>query len=52
MVATLLIRFCTLWFGVLVGIVALLLFRKRLGLTASDSPLASPRGESPVVPNR
>jgi uncharacterized protein (TIRG00374 family) len=34
-VATLLIRFCTLWFGVAVGMVALLLFRKRLVLTTS-----------------
>ncbi len=28
--ATLLIRFCTLWFGVLLGLLALLLFRRRL----------------------
>jgi len=45
-VATLLIRFCTLWFGVAVGMISLLLFRKRLGLTASGSrpsdPLATP----------
>lgn len=30
--ATLLIRLCTLWFAVLVGVVALLVFRKRVGL--------------------
>ncbi len=37
-VATLLIRFCTLWFGVGVGVVSLALFRKRLGLTAAPEP--------------
>lgn len=40
-VATLLIRFCTLWFGVGVGVVSLLLFRKRLGLTAA-APASPP----------
>jgi len=30
--ATLLIRFCTLWFGVAVGLVSLLVFGRRLGL--------------------
>ncbi|MCC6751581.1 MAG: flippase-like domain-containing protein [Deltaproteobacteria bacterium] len=30
--ATLLIRLCTLWFAVLVGVLALLVFRKRVGL--------------------
>ena len=31
--ATLLIRLCTLWFAVLVGVLALLIFRKRVGLS-------------------
>jgi uncharacterized membrane protein YbhN (UPF0104 family) len=41
--ATLLIRFCTLWFGVCVGVVSLLLFRERLGLNArpgTERPMA------------
>lgn len=33
--ATLLIRLCTLWFAVLVGVIALLIFRKTVGLTDS-----------------
>jgi glycosyltransferase 2 family protein len=37
--ATLIIRLCTLWFAVLVGVVALLLFRRRVGLGA-DLPQA------------
>lgn len=32
--ATLLIRLCTLWFAVLVGVAALLIFRRRVGLAA------------------
>jgi glycosyltransferase 2 family protein len=36
--ATLLIRLCTLWFAVLVGVVALLVFRRNVGL-GSDLPL-------------
>lgn len=32
--ATLIIRLCTLWFAVLVGVVALLIFRRRVGLGA------------------
>lgn len=38
--ATILIRFCTLWFGVLIGIVALVLFARRYGL--SDNEVLSP----------
>jgi uncharacterized membrane protein YbhN (UPF0104 family) len=30
--ATLVIRLCTLWFAVLVGVLALLIFRRRVGL--------------------
>ncbi len=41
-VATLLIRFCTLWFGVAVGVVSLVIFRKRLGLTAAPGDDSSP----------
>ena len=49
-VATLLIRFCTLWFGVLVGVVSLVIFRKRLGLTSTaEAPEAAP---SPSVAPR
>ena len=40
-VATLLIRFCTLWFGVSVGLVSLALFRKRLGLARALRPQPS-----------
>jgi len=36
--ATLLIRLCTLWFAVLVGVLALLIFRKRVGLS-SEIPI-------------
>jgi uncharacterized protein (TIRG00374 family) len=39
--ATLLVRFCTLWFGVLLGLLSLLLFRRRLfpeDLKGSDRP--------------
>jgi len=51
-VATLLIRFCTLWFGVLVGVVSLLLFRKRLGLTATSDDVSLPaRPEPSAVSN-
>jgi hypothetical protein len=50
-VATLLIRFCTLWFGVGVGVVSLLLFRRRLGLQTLDgSPAAAPR-EPSIAPH-
>jgi glycosyltransferase 2 family protein len=37
-VATLIIRFCTLWFGVAVGIIALLWFGRRYGLRAAERP--------------
>jgi uncharacterized protein (TIRG00374 family) len=49
-VATLLIRFCTLWFGVVVGVASLLLFRKRLGLSAAGRAAPPSASESPVVP--
>jgi uncharacterized protein (TIRG00374 family) len=32
--ATLIIRLCTLWFAVVVGVIALLIFRRRVGLSA------------------
>jgi uncharacterized protein (TIRG00374 family) len=44
--ATLIIRLCTLWFAVLVGVVALLLFRKRVGL-ADDAAEAMRREARP-----
>jgi len=47
-VATLLIRFCTLWFGVAVGVVSLLVFRKRLGLASAAGTPDSLR--SPTTP--
>jgi uncharacterized membrane protein YbhN (UPF0104 family) len=50
-VATLLIRFCTLWFGVGVGVVSLLLFRRRLGLPTLDGALAAAPREPRVAPN-
>lgn len=37
--ATILIRFCTLWFGVLLGVVALGIFARRYGLGASAAPV-------------
>jgi uncharacterized protein (TIRG00374 family) len=48
-VATLLIRFCTLWFGVAVGVVALLFFGKHLGLRA-EKPLATAGRKAPIAP--
>ncbi len=51
-VATLLIRFCTLWFGVVVGVGSLLLFRKRLGLGAAGRATPASPSESPAVPHR
>jgi uncharacterized protein (TIRG00374 family) len=36
--ATLIIRLCTLWFAVLVGVIALLAFRRRVGLGAELPP--------------
>ena len=47
-VATLLIRFCTLWFGVAVGVVSLVVFRKRLGLTAAPDDMRRPRRARPL----
>jgi uncharacterized protein (TIRG00374 family) len=38
--ATLLIRLCTLWFGVCVGLVALLLFRRRFGIFSTKPMVA------------
>jgi uncharacterized membrane protein YbhN (UPF0104 family) len=38
--ATLLIRFCTLWFGVSIGVVGLLVFRRSL-LSPPESAVAS-----------
>ena len=50
-VATLLIRFCTLWFGVGVGVVSLLLFRRRLGLQTLDGPGAAVPREPSMAPH-
>ena len=50
-VATLLIRFCTLWFGVGVGVVSLLLFRRRLGLQTLDGSVAAAAREPRVAPH-
>jgi uncharacterized membrane protein YbhN (UPF0104 family) len=50
-VATLLIRFCTLWFGVGVGVIALLLFRRRLGLQTLDGSGAAAPREPSMAPN-
>ena len=47
-VGTLVIRFGTLWFGVIVGLVALALVSRRLGRPILDEPLVSP--ESVVPP--
>lgn len=41
--ATLLIRLCTLWFGVGVGLVSLLVFRRRFGLIAPSARDHAPR---------
>ena len=41
--ATLLIRFCTLWFGVSLGMTVLVLFRRRL-LPSLGREAAPPRG--------
>ncbi|MCA9672997.1 MAG: flippase-like domain-containing protein [Myxococcales bacterium] len=46
--ATLIIRLCTLWFAVLVGVVALLSFRKRVGL--ADDAADAMRAETPAAP--
>ena len=46
-VGTLLIRFGTLWFGVIVGLVALALISRRLGNRPSDEPLTLPEGVAP-----
>jgi uncharacterized membrane protein YbhN (UPF0104 family) len=50
-VATLLIRFCTLWFGVGVGVVSLLLFRRRLAVQTLDGPGAAAPREPRVAPH-
>jgi uncharacterized protein (TIRG00374 family) len=52
-VATLLIRFCTLWFGVAVGLASLVIFRKRLGLTGvvAATPAPAHGNEPSVAPN-
>jgi len=47
-VATLLIRFCTLWFGVALGLVALLFFGKRLGSPTGQRPAAAGH-DAPLV---
>ncbi len=41
--ATIVIRFCTLWFGVLLGVVAMSIFAHRYGLSNSDSNTAEGR---------
>jgi uncharacterized protein (TIRG00374 family) len=48
-VGTLVIRFGTLWFGVIVGLVALALVSRRLGKPVLDEPLA-PATESAAPP--
>jgi uncharacterized protein (TIRG00374 family) len=46
-VGTLVIRFGTLWFGVIVGLVALALVSRRLGKPLIDEPLAPPESVAP-----
>ncbi len=47
-VGTLVIRFATLWFGVVVGLVALALVSRRLGRAAWEKPLdPAPEGRAP-----
>ena len=41
--ATIIIRFCTLWFGVVLGIVALSMFARRYGLASSSSAASEGR---------
>jgi len=36
--ATIIIRFCTLWFGVSLGVVALALFSRRYGASVAETP--------------
>jgi len=50
-VATLLIRFCTLWFGVAVGVISLIIFRKRFGLIAAPDDTAPATQGTPVAVN-
>jgi uncharacterized protein (TIRG00374 family) len=40
-VATIIIRFCTLWFGVSLGVIALAIFNRKYGDTAEPTVLAS-----------
>jgi uncharacterized protein (TIRG00374 family) len=47
-VGTLVIRFGTLWFGVIVGLVALALVSRRLGKPLLDEPLAEPESVAPT----
>jgi uncharacterized protein (TIRG00374 family) len=49
-VGTLVIRFGTLWFGVIVGLVALALVSRRLGKPVLDEPLASQESEAGAPP--
>jgi len=44
--ATIVIRFCTLWFGVLIGVVALTMFARRYGLSDSESQSAPANSKS------
>jgi len=48
--ATLLIRLCTLWFAVLVGVVALLAFRRRVGLSDELPPELSRKATESEAP--
>lgn len=49
--ATLIIRLCTLWFAVLVGVLALLVFRRKVGLSGDVAAQlqASREGEPPAA---
>ncbi len=46
-VGTLVIRFGTLWFGVIVGLVALALISRRLGRSVVDESVSSPESLAP-----
>lgn len=46
--ATIVIRFCTLWFGVSLGLLALLLFERRYGAAAG---LTNVKGSAPTAPD-
>jgi uncharacterized protein (TIRG00374 family) len=50
--ATIMIRFCTLWFGVSLGLLALIVFERRYRTSAEESPEAATINQSPsMLPN-